>query len=516
MMTIKIMSKPTRQSKKQLLALCAVSLSLMLGAGQALASKCFVMVHGHGVSSSSEAQNYWSNNNFSEYNGDNFMDDLLQSGDNYGLTYYNSSDGAGNEYWRNEAAGEIARQIISIKTGSGDGYTHAESATQCAADDTFFVIAHSQGGPEMMYIAGNAITGSPSYNTAYDSSSNGVTVDFESAMTGIEAIFTMGGSITGTEGADRICNGSWIEYIVGELAFGGCNDSVKWQQTTDSYTVRNQIGTNLGAPIFVLGGWSTFPGVAAASSLLLGGDDDGYINLASQMSCSGSATRNLWNDLKTYKDILGIPYGSATYDCNDNNKGTPRTYNAFSLDEDHDSERNGGKGSPSNKSISNGLDCGSGNMASRISGCTAMSTVTHRVNNVAFRSSHNKYLVAEGNGGDKVNANRSAIGSWETFNMELLSSGACITNGATVAVSTQGSHYLRATSGGDLDAKASVVGSWEQLTLVNHSDGSGCLASGDSISLKSAHNKYLVAESNGDANANRSSIGSWEKWNVAF
>jgi len=363
-------TKSKRQTKASLLSLCAISFSLLMGAGQALADKCYIMVHGHGVSSSSEAQGYWSNNNFSEYNGENFMDDLLSGNANYGLTYYNSSDEAGNEYWRNEAAGEIARQIMSIKAGNGDGFSHAEANTQCAANDTFFVVAHSQGGPEMMYIAGNAVTGSPSYNTAYNSSGTSVTVDFDAAMTDIEAIFTMGGSITGTQGADRICNGSWVEYVIGELAFGGCNDSVKWQQTTDSYTVRNQIGTNLGAPVFVLGGWSTFPGVAAASSLLLGGDDDGYINLASQMSCSGSATRNLWNDLKTYKDFLGIPYGSATYDCNDANKGTPRTYNAFSLDEDHDSERNGGKGSPTNKAISNGLDCGSGNMASRIKGCT--------------------------------------------------------------------------------------------------------------------------------------------------
>jgi len=488
----------------------------MMGAGQAFADKCYIMVHGHGVSSSSEAQGYWSNNNFSEYNGDNFMDDLLSDNHNYGLTYYNSSDGAGNEYWRDEAAGEIARQIISIKAGNGDGYSHAEANTQCTASDTFFVIAHSQGGPEMMYIAGNAVTGSPSYNTAYNSSGTGVSVDFDSAVSDIEAIFTMGGSITGTEGADRICNGSWIEYLIGELAFGGCNNSVKWQQTTDSYTVRNQIGTNLGAPVFVLGGWSTFPGVAAASSLLLGGDDDGYINLASQMSCSGSATRNLWNDLKTYKDILGIPYGSATYDCNDSNKGTPRTYNAFSLDEDHDSERNGGKSSPSNKSISNGLDCGSGNMASRIKDCTNTSNVTLTIGNVSLKSAHNKYLVAEGNGGGDVNANRSSIGSWEKFDLELLSAGTCITSGASVALNTQSFSYLRAHSNGSLDAQASVIGSWETLTLINNSDSTGCLASGDSISLKSVHNKYLVAESNGNANANRSSIGSWEKWKITF
>jgi hypothetical protein len=136
--------------------------------------------------------------------------------------------------------------------------------------------------------------------------------------------------------------------------------------------------------------------------------------------------------------------------------------------------------------------------------------------NIAFKSAHNKYLVAESNGNNSVNANRSGIGSWETFNMELLSSGDCPVNGSNVAVNTQTGYYLRATSGGGLDSKASAIGSWEQFTLVNHSDSNGCLASGDSISLKSAHNKYVVAESNGDANANRSAIGSWEKFTVQF
>jgi hypothetical protein len=58
-------------------------------------------------------------------------------------------------------------------------------------------------------------------------------------MDGIQSIFSIGGAITGTEGADRVCNGSWVEYLIGELAFGGCNDSTKWLQTNDSYAVRN-------------------------------------------------------------------------------------------------------------------------------------------------------------------------------------------------------------------------------------------------------------------------------------
>jgi len=142
--------------------------------------------------------------------------------------------------------------------------------------------------------------------------------------------------------------------------------------------------------------------------------------------------------------------------------------------------------------------------------------VSVSVDNIAFKSAHNKYLVAESNGNNDVNADRSAIGSWERFNLELLSSGSCITNGANVALNTQTGYYLKATSGGNLDARASAIGSYEQFTLINHSDGSGCLANGDSISLKSTHNKYVVAESNGDANANRSAIGSWERFTAQF
>jgi hypothetical protein len=134
--------------------------------------------------------------------------------------------------------------------------------------------------------------------------------------------------------------------------------------------------------------------------------------------------------------------------------------------------------------------------------------------NLAFRSAHNKYLVAEDNGGGDVNANRSAIGSWETFNMKLLSAGSCITHGSQVAVSSQAGYYLRAISGGGLDAKASAIGSGETFTLINHSSNSSCLVNNQVVSLQSVHNQYVVAESNGNANANRSAVGSWEKFTV--
>ena len=137
--------------------------------------------------------------------------------------------------------------------------------------------------------------------------------------------------------------------------------------------------------------------------------------------------------------------------------------------------------------------------------------------NVAFRSVHGKYFVAESKGNNSVNANRSAIGSWEKFDIISLEGSACIRHNDTVAISTQTGYYLRASSNGGLDARASAINAWERYGFINHSDRSGCLASGDLVTLKSlAHNKYVVAESNGAANANRGAIGSWERLRVVF
>jgi len=364
-----------KRSKRSLLASAAFSVAMCFGAGQAMAAdNCYIMVHGHGNQGDvgSNALNYWNSYNFSQYSGSNFMDDLLSAGDNYAIVGYDSTDESGYPYWRDETAGEITRQIISIKQGNGDGQNHPQAGTQCSANDNFWIVSHSQGAQQMMYIAGNAISGSPNYNTAYGNN-GGVNVSFSSAMNGILGVFTLGGAITGTEGADRICNGNWLDALI-NVAFLGkdCNPSVQWLQTNDSYAVRNYIGSNLGAPFYVMGGYKGFPGLESASSALLSGEDDGYINLASQMSCSGSGKRSIESDLNSYRKFLGISYGSPTFRCNNSGKGTPRTYNMASVYTDHDAERNAGISSPSYTSIENGITCGNGqNMAGRIGTCTA-------------------------------------------------------------------------------------------------------------------------------------------------
>ena len=367
----------TKTKKPGFLARLFFGSALAFGASHAAADNCYIMVHGHGTDGSFKsgtnqpALDYWSNYNFSEYAGNSAITELIAgSTDNYAIVGYNSTDEAGYQWWRDEAAGEIARQIIAIRQGNGDGYIHPEANTQCAANDTFWVVSHSQGATEMMYIAGNALAGSPNYNTAY-TPSGGVSVNFDAAMSGLAGIFTLGGAIGGTEGADRVCNGNWLDSLI-NFAFLGqdCNASVEWLQTFDSYAVKSYIGSNLGAPIYVMGGYKGFPGLEGASSGLITGEDDGYINLASQMSCSGSGKRYVESDLNDYKKIFGISYGSPTYRCNDANKGTPRTYNMASVYTDHDAERNAAIKYPDYTNIEDGITCGNGrSMAGRINSC---------------------------------------------------------------------------------------------------------------------------------------------------
>jgi hypothetical protein len=373
------MQKHLKQLTRSVLSATALFSSIVFSQS-ALAENCYIMVHGHGTdgsvktSSNQPALDYWRSSHFSQYNGADFLAHLLGPNDNYGIVGYNSTDEAGYPYWRNETAGEIARQIINIKQGNGDGYNHDQAGTQCNSNDSFWVVSHSQGAQQMTFISGNAISGSPYYNTAFNANGNAVSVNYQNAMSGILGVFTTGGAISGTEGADRVCNGNWLDSLINAAFLGkSCNDSVKWMQTNDSYLARNLIGTNLAAPMYVMGGYKSFPGIEGASAGFLNGEDDGYINLASQMSCAGSPKRSLWDDLNEYKTFFGIAYGSPKFRCNNANKGTPRTYNMASVYTDHDAERNGGISFPDYKSIENGMNCGNGrNMAARIGICTEL------------------------------------------------------------------------------------------------------------------------------------------------
>ncbi|MDX1693193.1 MAG: tectonin domain-containing protein [Ketobacteraceae bacterium] len=133
-----------------------------------------------------------------------------------------------------------------------------------------------------------------------------------------------------------------------------------------------------------------------------------------------------------------------------------------------------------------------------------------------WNGTHSRFLVAEGNGGSTVNANRTAAGPWETFTMTA-PNNYCIVHGSVVNIRTGSGYYWSAQPDGALDSNRLNLGSWEQFVVINHSDRYGCLANNDLISLRSyAHNSYVVAEHTGAANANRTGIGSWEMFRVHF
>ncbi len=83
---------------------------------------------------------------------------------------------------------------------------------------------------------------------------------------------------------------------------------------------------------------------------------------------------------------------------------------------------------------------------------------------VSIRSSHGRYLSAEGMGGDAVHANRASALSWEQFHAE-----GALSDGAVVSLKTpDGIHYLSARLDRDpplVDAEATAPGIWEQFTV---------------------------------------------------
>jgi len=127
-------------------------------------------------------------------------------------------------------------------------------------------------------------------------------------------------------------------------------------------------------------------------------------------------------------------------------------------------------------------------------------TKAHSLLKVSFKDYYNKYFVAEGNGGQTVNANRTAIGPWETFAMFKKGNG-CMVDGDQVHVRTGNGKYWQAKPDADLNAKGTAANSWETFTLKNHDDTINCLANGDMISLKGAHNNWVNSQFRGNGSA---------------
>jgi hypothetical protein len=102
----------------------------------------------------------------------------------------------------------------------------------------------------------------------------------------------------------------------------------------------------------------------------------------------------------------------------------------------------------------------------------------------AFQSIGGYFVVAEDGGGDVVNANRTAIGSWETFTLIDLNGGT-LDNGDLVNIRSVNGYYVVAEGGGDdvVNANRTVAQTWETFRIMKVG-GTGTIHSGDAISLQ--------------------------------
>ena len=125
---------------------------------------------------------------------------------------------------------------------------------------------------------------------------------------------------------------------------------------------------------------------------------------------------------------------------------------------------------------------------------------------VAFRAkANNQYVAAENAGNSSLIANRTAIRSWETFDLIHVNSTDVYlrahANGKFVCAEAAGASPLI--------SNRDVPGLWETFQLINNSDGTTSLRA-------RANNKLVTAESAGSAPliANRTKVGQWEKFDV--
>ena len=127
---------------------------------------------------------------------------------------------------------------------------------------------------------------------------------------------------------------------------------------------------------------------------------------------------------------------------------------------------------------------------------------------ITFRARVNsKYVTAENAGAAPLIANRTAIGTWEMFDMISNPDGSVSfrahANNELVCADNAGA--------APLIANRTAIGPWESFDLIHNPDGSVSLrahANGDIVTAENAGNSSLIA--------NRTAIGLWEEFDLIY
>lgn len=125
---------------------------------------------------------------------------------------------------------------------------------------------------------------------------------------------------------------------------------------------------------------------------------------------------------------------------------------------------------------------------------------------VALRARANdRYVSADNAGSSPLIANRTGVGTWETFDLVDLG------NGDVALRARANDRFVCADNAGasPLIANRTSAGSWETFRRVNNADGT--------VSLRARANDRYVSAENGGASpliASRTSIGAWESFTL--
>lgn len=232
---------------------------------------CLIFVHGkqtdtNTYTSWSAARSYWVNG------GNDFIRTATK---NFQASYYVVGYNGTRPYWEPQAAGEVATEIANATNGGADGGGN-RCARTAAQGGTFWVVAHSMGGPVMDFILGNDDPSDPNFDF------NG---PYSTVASRVGLVITLSGAHRGSQGADAVCGGS--NFFCNFLAFfiQSCDDATFWLRSADSV----QVKTYANAParnVYLTGGYEAIFGASAC----LSGEDDGIVQYASIYACGGSAT----------------------------------------------------------------------------------------------------------------------------------------------------------------------------------------------------------------------------------
>ena len=240
------------------------------------ADPCLIFVHGKQTNTDTytnwnAARNYW-------ISGSN--DFIRTATKNFQASYYVVGYNGSRPYYESQAAGEVANEIVNATNGGADGGGH-RCALSAAQGGTFWVVAHSMGGPVMDFILGNNDPSDPNYDF------NG---PYSTVASRISLVVSLSGAHRGSEGADAVCGSS--SFLCNFIAFfiQDCDDATYWLRSSDSV----QVKTYSNAParnVYLTGGYEAIFGASAC----LSGEDDGIVQYASIYACNGSATSSYDN-----------------------------------------------------------------------------------------------------------------------------------------------------------------------------------------------------------------------------